>query len=279
MEALFMETNTTDPVIKYTIPFEWGMLRVTQEADASYGLIPLSPDVVMGDSPAATEATDPSSKSEADKIDITVAGPQEIQSRMQTPTPDRIGWMGGLMIADASGDASKITIGFSLDAVELRQRLTERTLSGLGLDVEAAAAFQEVLEQDVPQMLAHELAEKVSLGSTQMLEKKKRQERAVEGKRRLRRLGRLSVGAVTALLGVDVLTNNINPISMGFIAADSAAFLGLHYVQKRLYRRTGAGTRKFEALESVIRGARVGADVHAAFCSNVFDAGADKFEA
>lgn len=247
------EPEIPDQSIKYSIPYAWGTLRVTNEADATYGLIPLTPEAVAGD--IVTRKADDYRSS---RLEIRLAGPQELNQ-----LGDMVGvsqWAGGVVMAKVDDEALKLTIGFVVGAEELAAPLIESShIDDAGNDV-------------VPQILAHELAREIGTATASNITASENEKLNRRLRRQVRRSGRIAIASTGTIVALDATIGDISPFTMALLGT---AIISQAVVYSRIRRRAKvieADMRPAHFITGLRLGAIAARDVHASYCRNVFDA-------
>src|SRR5574337_455294 len=104
-----------NPEVEYTVPFRWGNLRVTKQANESYSLVALSANTVKG-----PERPESFTLELTPSVNITLIAPAEIPDA-QSMYPERAVWAD----SKVSKDAIDMTIGLSKNRRQIAQESDE----------------------------------------------------------------------------------------------------------------------------------------------------------
>ena len=245
--------ESPDQSIKYTIPYEWGVLRVTNEADAAYGLIPLTPQATAGDVIA-----DNTANRQTSRVEIRLAGPQELEQQVDS-VDDVRHWAGGVILAKIDDKSLNLTIGFVASTDEIVASF------------EDSSAIEEV-KDTVPYILVHELTQEIEVATASLMTIIEDQ----KSNRRLRRQvwtsGGIAVAATTALATFDFTIGEISPTSAALFGTTVVSQAAIFHNTRRRANNLAADLTRAHFLAGLTLGATAARDVHDSYCRNVFNA-------
>lgn len=255
--------------MEYHVPFEWGELAVTSEADQAYDLTPLANTLPGGPN---FNDLNPYAKGRNSKIVFILAGPGENNTRLQD---------GFWSTAAVAGKLSIYAAGFTHTKQDIIETNTLRTTNAfqriLGSpDLAEQITFgdglslDQVMEQSASMLLVHSLAAAVvdAIRNGDM-------ERQIANvnlllMHRLRTLGLLgSMGVPPVVMAGSLLHSpgiaTFAPsITTSLIMAKIMSTVGRHL-------QTSKATRDHAIHSAEYTARQVGDDVHATFCRQHFD--------
>lgn len=249
------EVLDRDFPIKYTVPFQWGQFKITENAYEHYGLTPLVEGFISSDAPLDTE-------SHARSV-IRVIGPSEVPN-LTNPTE-------ATHIQAIRGETVRIDIGYK-DASSFIGYLVDRHLEREGIDLDdfEADAQRQEFEDHRTQLILHFICDSVGENIAEPYVELMQRERTkiASGSAAILIAG---VSAVSSLVAYDMLK-----ASKFSKVADSATFLGALgagvYGVKRIIEQLGGSEEMHEVLDlSGGVAEMVATDIHDAFCTDRFD--------
>src|SRR5438309_5078337 len=119
--------------IKYTLPFEWGRLQVSEAADQAYGFVPLVPNVLKGDQ----EIKIPKDSMFKGRTDILILGPDEHEdASLPFGLPPDIAAILGSVSIDFAKDRSIIKAATGQTNSELADDILHGIAAQAGIEIE-----------------------------------------------------------------------------------------------------------------------------------------------
>jgi|GEM_PF-4121727 len=258
--------------IKYSLPFKWGALRVTQSADEHYHLTPLTADKVDGD--IVPQIVTPNAIHP--KVDVLLLGPDEAEF-----VPNQI--------ADFSvSNSSQISNGYihiqtAMDATPeiIKQQVIDELVDVYDVEAEEleehaeqtiGIPFSEVLEQDAPQILAHVMITNVqTIAANEAYEYMKLQ----DNKRMLKVVtasGAAGLWGASVMAGAQMLAEGrINGFGQAFIGG--AVLFSFASIRHRLKKELDSGRQMDMLLRAASSGYgdTIAEDIHRVYCAKHFN--------
>ncbi|MEK7600272.1 MAG: hypothetical protein AAB462_04530 [Patescibacteria group bacterium] len=241
--------------IKYTLPFDWGLFKITEDAYEQYGLTPLVEGFKSTDVPLESESFA--------KAVIRVVGPSELPEQTD-PT--------GEFYMQATRDKTvRVDTGFRNPSTFIRSMVDGQiAASGVELDDDQVEELRDRFEGYKSQILIHTIAESVSENINSLyIEMIQREQKAIALRSSAVVLG--GVAAVSSVAG-----HNMLKASKFSKTGNSAALIGAlgvgAYGMKKIMDSLGGSERIFEVLELTDELADfMGFDIYDAFSTDRFD--------
>jgi hypothetical protein len=146
----FFEDSFARPMA-HTLPYNWGRLVVSKEADTAYGLVPLSGDVVKGDEPLADSCKNP--------VEVAFLGPAEIPEPLFNKTaPQEWSTAHGAILTRHTSNRMQVVFGFNRSTDEMVEAELTKAAKQYGVSVEYIRENFKDTEHEAPieQRLAFE---------------------------------------------------------------------------------------------------------------------------
>jgi hypothetical protein len=251
--------------IKYTLPFSWGQLKITQDAYENYGLTPLAPGFIKGDAPL--------DNGQLSNVIVRIIGPSELPE--QSEQEERMGFV----IEDTIGSNIRLDIGYSNTKEEQVQQLrsiVEARAEEEFLTEQETEELQEEYERDTSQEIVHSIVEAVEEGivtSYVALVQRERTKNFV-----LHAAGFLGVIASAAAVEAYGMRAVSSSVAKAGAAGGIAATLGVGTHGIKSIIESFGDAKKINAITNDGRKiAEVAAsNIHDAFCTDHFDAQAQE---
>jgi hypothetical protein len=267
--------------IKYSIPYKWGALHVTDSAHESYGFKPLTAEKVSGDEVGITE-----SKLPLGDVDIYLMGPDEFRNRL--PVENDI--QTALLAADLEDGADfglsslaalhrngvEVYLGFSATtedakAVELQGLEKATPAQGVSLDditTEQGIPFTEAVDQQFSQGLIHVLSEvagdTTSKAYREFLEIK-------SGKLILKTIRETAIFGAAGLVGVGMADLNNQAVEVGANLVVAGSFLAVTWEGLQSYFKDANKRSKSFNDHASLFGRAVRKNIHDSYCAHYFN--------
>jgi hypothetical protein len=271
-----------EATFKYGVPYEWGALHVTADADEAYGFVPLVAGVIKGggiDMEQAPKA--------AIRTDIYLMSPREFIDQADN---------GLLPSAPFIGDIGYGAAGMHKGGLELRVALAERTeeVERLSLDAIASHAKEigseiddmrtaddipvvEAISQDASQFLVHGLTSLITNITRESAIEFMTADRNKKALREVTHIGGLGLAGAGLVLGANgILNGEVDAVSastammfVGFYSNSARRFIKRHLAESNLYRHGIDNTASAYA-------DTVAEDIHTTYCTAHFDQQAEE---
>lgn len=260
--------------VEYSIPFDWGNLYVTEAAHKAYGMVPLSPETVDGKPPTSTNSA------ATPRVDVILVGPEEYEHDDQSAlvaTKIYSGGVGMVIGFPAAQDEISKHLGASLG--EKLAKMEEELPTEVMEEIKEHSIIPtaEDIENDLPQMLAHQLAGVAEVPLAEGLE-------TWFGKqgidREYRKIVALGIGAIVAA-GVEVTpglashNHLVNPIQIAFAGVLALVYLNLARTKLKTHIENGPLNQRIAKLTARNKAFMISYDLHNSFCRNHFDRNAE----
>jgi hypothetical protein len=221
--------------IKYTVPYEWGRFRLSDEAVQAYGIAPLTEEYIRGDSPAALPIGSPFTH----VTDITLLGPGEADTLSdhfkeiieQTP-----GGLDLLIGGHVKKKDTQIWLALNMD----REQLSDSMISGLATQahIESEQVDQyvadiqgvpitESIRHHSPQYLLQYICGGLQTALVELHEQRMKEsvDRIIVGRTSIFGIGAVAVGGL--MLSAETISHSVAPESMALTGAVMAFYLAL----------------------------------------------------
>lgn len=260
--------------LEYSIPFDTGSLHVTQAAHEAYCMIPLSPNVIEGGQLDRKDTVGP-------KIDIILIGPNEFDTS------------GGDMLTKSHvyKDGVGLVVGFSDTHAQMREKIITSIADsaqeadidlpdgGVGaITSDEGISLDESLANEVPQILAHSLANAVAGEVRQSVEIWAKMNLSRAEYKKIVVSGSLSLIGTGLVLSPQILLDDrlIGPGSLLIGAAYSAFFLNMARRRLKEFIDTMPKRESIARILGMSTSLLVAEGVHASFCSKHFNRTAEE---
>jgi hypothetical protein len=260
--------------IKYTVPFEWGRLRVTESANEAYGLVPLTPSFIKGD----TEISPSIEMGSLPPTNVLLVGPSEV-SKENLPS-DAFNARAELRLTKQGID---VILGFANDKETMAKQgemILSQVVQMTDIDEdnlskilnEDGISLSEAFEHSVPQQFAHVIPaivkNRVEVASADWM-------RASSDTRLIKsatRSGIASLGIAALMLSPEIETGE--PISALRASVAGGLLIGTFAgarssIKSRLRMRRE--NEQYVNFLADFHSTRVAEAIHLTYCTNHFD--------
>jgi hypothetical protein len=263
--------------IKYTIPYEWGTLRVSEAADEAYGFVPLTAQIVKGNSDEVLASDNKFNH----RADIILMSPDEYREHEewdfdQTDEPVGIG-----VSIRTKKQQTLIKLGLTQD----RQGMLRRVLKGLseetGVDEdEIDAAFTsadddipatEKIAHELPQDLIHAVCDSIGTAASTAAEQVLNQRQDRQALRRAAALGGTGLASAGVILGLGSYDQVVDVETVALAGTYVTGFFGVAYSSMRQYLSQRYMAGRYNERLSYTAGQTVAESIHKTFCARHFD--------
>jgi len=264
--------------IKYTVPYTWGTLRVSEAADNFYGFVPLTARAVEGESSELEQSfVDPDFRT-----DMFLLSPQELAAALpeEVRESQAVQDAAGGCVTEFHKRGVAIGVAFQDNARTLGGRALQ-DLEQLDYDKRAGMEIASILGIGAPldEFIGHEMSQAqvhalcVLLGdvaSTTAVDYIHRR----EGQRMRRNLvvmGATRAGVTGGFAGFDVAIGNTGAIGMGILTGFAIAQAALFGLDLKIQRNKRHINESYAGYDGAYRGATVTRSLHDTFCARSFD--------
>lgn len=242
--------------LKYAVPFPWGALHMTAQADQEYGFVPLTPHVLKGE--AAAQVGEAPLAAEK-RTDVYFMNPTEFTEQLDTT----IEWPEGDELATLAARSRAHSSGYEIYVAAAKNAEHEREL------------LEEVSEMELRQHLVHQFCDAAthSMRGVLVQESSDRIRQRIYTK--IKRLGTagiaggglITLGGIGAEIvtdkgGLGVLLAGLTYTTINFLAAAKTA---LHYLKDE------PEIRQILHKSAEERALMVTNDIHDVYCSHGFN--------
>lgn len=248
---------------KYELPFIWGSLHVTEQADAAYGLVPLTTQSLESEANRLSGI-----EAKNFRTDIWLVGPKELEYLPPSYPDSPI--FSGRSETQTSDKGIEVICGFAKDDEEITQFVLELTESdGMELPEDAPP---DLLTQGAHQMIAHGIVDIVATNvafATQHLLENDTGNTVLSRARKdfLIGLGGGTYMSVSQLV-MQGHVDTFGEVASGGLVVGGAMFA---YHGLRQYIHNMAAIRRMIDEKSNQFGMIVASDIHRTYCTKHFD--------
>ncbi len=255
--------------IRYTIPYEWGQLRVTDEAMDAFHLIPLVSGVHDG--------LPPKEPHDQPQIIITIVGPNKIAKHaIDGVSPSLVS---SINVSEGSRPTD-VVVAATESVADIIKRLKSDLTMHLDIDLETTETMvnhegrtiDDFVGTEFPQDLAHNFALVAAseCARAELYRRNKVSERLIKKQSKLNTIA--TVGSVALAGSVNVMTGQSDQsISVWLLGLFTAIQTASFFINQKRIEKKDVSLKLSNSIASVQFGDKVHSDIHEAFCRNAFE--------